>query len=181
MVMRAWARSPIWTAVCRPQSSSLQSDSVSTAKHCSGERSLGFLFSIIALLYLQLHISSTVCRERFSTKTMKSFKFIGKYQVSSKGHFLRRVFPPRIFRQLLCSISVVGVLHAVITHYPRPLYKLQWKRLWGVVKVQKANRQAVEPHAMSIRFIYRDGTSWILQIPIFYSQTDTKKQLRRYM
>ena len=131
MVMRAWARSPIWTAVCRPQSSSLQSDSVSTAKHCSGERSLGFLFSIIALLYLQLHISPTICSGRFSTKTMKSFKFIGKYQVSSKGHFLRRVFPPRIFRQLLCSISVVGVLHAVITHYPRPLYNSNGKGYGG--------------------------------------------------
>ena len=62
---------------------------------------------------------------------MKSFKFIGKYQVSSKGHFLRRVFPPRIFRQLLCSISVVGVLHAVITHYPRPLYNFNGKGYGG--------------------------------------------------
>ena len=33
------------------------------------------------------------------------------------------------------------------------------EKVMGVVKVQKANRQAVEPHAMSIRFIYRDGTS----------------------
>ena len=38
--MRAWAKSPIWTAVCRPQSSSLQSDSVSTANDLSPDQCL---------------------------------------------------------------------------------------------------------------------------------------------
>ena len=97
---------------------------------------MGFLFSIIALLYLQLHIASTVCRGRFSTKTMKSFKFIGKCRVSSKGHFLRRGFPPRIARAR-CAVFQSWAGSMWSSHTVRDPCITPMEKVMGLVKVQK--------------------------------------------
>lgn len=97
IVIRAWARSPIWTAVWRPQQRSLQRVGVSTASIWSGDTEWPVFSNInFLLMYLLVRIS------------LSFFNGNERWRTQENSSCARR--RPRIDQLPLCGSTSVGTL-----------------------------------------------------------------------
>ena len=100
---------------------------------------------------------------------MKSFKFIGKCRVSSKGHFLRRGVPPRIARAR-CAVFQSWAGSMWSSHTVRDPCITPMEKVMGLVKVQKERADRLRNPVLCLYALYIGDGGQISANPVPYDE-----------